>query len=223
MDSRIFILLQDRIQYIISFLVPVVPLLATGGFFSLLSHIPLAGIYPLLCVFVLWFISLFSIYLLSGTTTCSRLIYFLHTFQNLSFLQEGLFFRLENGIRNQDMDAGILVATEMWLLWGFLDWQWKKKICWYLSVVVDQLLCAALQTHGLQHARFPCPSSSPRVCSNSCPWHWWCHPTIFSVDLFSSCPKSFPASGSLPVTRLFASGGQSIGASAPESVLPVSI
>lgn len=116
MDSRIFILLQDRIQYIISFLVPVVPLLATGGFFSLLSHIPLAGIYPLLCVFVVWFISLFSIYLLSGTTTCSRLIYFLHTFQNLAFLQEALFFKLENGIRNQDMDAGILVATEMWLL-----------------------------------------------------------------------------------------------------------
>ena len=140
MDSRIFILLQDRIQYIISFLVPVVPLLATGGFFSLLSHIPLAGIYPLLCVFVVWFISLFSIYLLSGTTTCSRLIYFLHTFQNLAFLQEGLFFKLENGIRNQDMDAGILVATEMWLLWGFLDWQWKKNMlvliccCWSVAM-----------------------------------------------------------------------------------------
>ena len=108
-------------QYNVSFLVPVIPLLATGGFFSLLSYVPLAGIYPLLCVFILWFISLFSISLLSGTTTCSRLIYFLHTFQNLPFLQEGLFFKLENGIRNQDMDAGILVATEMWLLLSFLD------------------------------------------------------------------------------------------------------
>ena len=93
MDSRIFILLWDRIQYNVSFPVPVVPLLATGGFFSLLSYVPLAGIYPLLCVFILWFISLFSISLLSGTTTCSRLIYFLHTFQNLPFLQEGLFFK----------------------------------------------------------------------------------------------------------------------------------
>ena len=111
MDSRIFILLQDRIQYIISFLVPVVPLLATGGFFSLLSHIPLAGIYPLLCVFVLWFISLFSIYLLSGTTTCSRLIYFLHTFQNLSFLQEGLFFRLEK----KKSEREELTSWEKWM------------------------------------------------------------------------------------------------------------
>ena len=127
-------------QYNVSFLVPVIPLLATGGFFSLLSYVPLAGIYPLLCVFILWFISLFSISLLSGTTTCSRLIYFLHTFQNLPFLQEGLFFKLENGIRNQDMDAGILVATEMWLLLSFLDWQWKKNMlvliccCWSVAM-----------------------------------------------------------------------------------------
>ena len=77
----------------------------------------------------------------------------------------------------------------------------------------------SLWAHGLQHARLPC-SSSPRVCSNSCPLSQWCHATISSsVVPFSSCPQSFPASGSFPRSRLFASGGQSIGASA--SVLPV--
>ena len=60
--------------------------------------------------------------------------------------------------------------------------------------------------------------------SNSCPLSWWCHPTIsFSVALFSFCPQSFPASESFPVSRLFASGGQSIGASASASILAVEI
>ena len=62
------------------------------------------------------------------------------------------------------------------------------------------------------------------VCSNSCPLSRWCHPTISSsVSLFSSCLQSFPASGSFPVSRLFTSGGQSIGASASASVLPINI
>ena len=66
------------------------------------------------------------------------------------------------------------------------------------------------------------PSLSPRVCSNSCPSSQWCHPTISSsVAPFSPCPQSFPASGCFPVSRLFESGGQSIGASA--SVLPMNI
>ena len=65
---------------------------------------------------------------------------------------------------------------------------------------------------------------SPRVCSNSCPLSRWCHPTTsFSVTLFSSCPQSFPASGSLPVIWIFTSGSQSIGASASASVLPMNI
>ena len=69
-------------------------------------------------------------------------------------------------------------------------------------------------THGLQHARLPYPSPSPRACSNSCPLNGWCHPTISSsVILYSSCPQSFPESGSFPMSRLFTSGGQSIGAS----------
>ena len=73
-------------------------------------------------------------------------------------------------------------------------------------------------------ARFPCPSLSPRACSNSCPLSWWCHPTISSsVVPFSSCSQSFPASGSSLMSRLVTSGGQSIGASASASVLPMNI
>ena len=82
----------------------------------------------------------------------------------------------------------------------------------------------SLRPHGLQHARLPCPSLSSGVCSNSCPLSWWCHPTSSSdVVPFSSCPQSSPASGSSPVSRLFSSGGQSIGVSASASVLPVNI
>ena len=67
------------------------------------------------------------------------------------------------------------------------------------------------RTHGLQHARFPSPSATPRVYSNSCPLSWWCHPTISSsVVPFTSHLQSFPASGSFPRSQLFTSGGQSI-------------
>ena len=76
--------------------------------------------------------------------------------------------------------------------------------------------------HGLQHTRPPCPSSTPRACSNSSPSSWWCHPTISSsVIPFSSCLQSFPASGSFQMSQFFASGGQSIRASASASVLPM--
>ena len=67
----------------------------------------------------------------------------------------------------------------------------------------------SLQLHGLQHPRLPCSSPSPGICSNTCPLSRWCHPTISSfVALFFSCPQSFPASGSFPVSRLFTSCGQ---------------
>ena len=79
-----------------------------------------------------------------------------------------------------------------------------------------------LQPHGLQDTRLPFTSLSPGVCSNSCPLSQWCHPIISSsVVPFSSCLQSFPASGSSPMSRLFASGDQSIGAS--DSVLPINI
>ena len=74
---------------------------------------------------------------------------------------------------------------------------------------------------GLQQAKFPCPSPTPRACSNSCPLSQWCYPTISSsVVHFSSCPQSFPASGSFPMSQFFTSGGQRIGVSASASVSP---
>ena len=85
-------------------------------------------------------------------------------------------------------------------------------------------LCQTLWPHALQHTRLACPSPSPGICSNSCPLSWWCHPTISpSIVPFSSYLQSFPASRSLPMSRLFASGGQSIGASALASILPMNI
>ena len=76
---------------------------------------------------------------------------------------------------------------------------------------------------GLQHTRLPCPSPTPRVYSNSCPLQWWYHPTISSSVIPFSCLQSFPASGYFPMSQFFASGGQSIRASASTSVLPVNI
>ena len=78
----------------------------------------------------------------------------------------------------------------------------------------------SLWPHELQHAMPPCPSPTSGVYPNPCPLSWWCHPTISSsVIPFSSCPQSFPASGSFQMTQLFASGGQNIGVSASTSVL----
>ena len=83
--------------------------------------------------------------------------------------------------------------------------------------------CLTLWPHGLQHIMLPCPSSSPGVCPSSCPLNRWYHPTISSSLALFSCLLSFPASGSFPMSYLFVSGGQSIGASASVSVLPKSI
>ena len=86
-----------------------------------------------------------------------------------------------------------------------------------LSVVSD-----SLWLHEPQHTRPPCPSPTPGVHPNSCPLSQWCHPTILSpVIPFSSCPQSFPASGSFPMSQLFTSGGQSIVVSASTSVFPM--
>ena len=85
------------------------------------------------------------------------------------------------------------------------------------SVVSD-----SLRPHEPQHARPPCPSPTPRVYPNSCLLSRWCHPTISSsVIPCSSCPQSFPASGSFQMSQLFASGSQSIGVSASASFLPM--
>ena len=83
------------------------------------------------------------------------------------------------------------------------------------------IMSDSLWTHGLQNARPPCPSPTPRVHSNSCPSSWWCHLAISSsVVPFSSCPQFLPASKSFPMSQLFAWGGQSTGVSALASFLP---
>ena len=81
-------------------------------------------------------------------------------------------------------------------------------------------LCPTLRPHELQHARSPCPSPTPGVHPNPCPSSRWCHPTISSsVIPFSSCPQSFPTSGSFQRSHLFASGGQSIRVATLKSLL----
>ena len=100
--------------------------------------------------------------------------------------------------------------------------QWslgKQSIQFQFSCSV---VSSSLWSHGVQHARLPCSSLTPGVCSNSCPLTRWCHLTISSsVVPFSSCLQSFPASGPFPMSHFFASGGQSVGASV--SVLPMCI
>ena len=104
----------------------------------------------------------------------------------------------------------IYLPIHLLSLWLHLAWfypvywlfllQWSSFLSpgfWFSSV--QSLNYVYLWPHGLQHARLPCPSPTPRACSNSCPSSRWCHPTISSsVVPFSPCPQSFPASGSFP-------------------------
>ena len=132
--------------------------------------------------------------------------------------------------------AGRIKLVPVWLHWevkfvpGF-SWSWPHMpfsfflilICILLLLLFRfSVLSESLQPHGLQHIRLPYPSPSPRACSNSCPLSYWCHPVKASSAIpFSSCPQSFPASGSFPMSQFFISGGQSIRASALVSVLPM--
>ena len=104
--------------------------------------------------------------------------------------------------------------------WFPLDWLVWSPCCpvqFSHSVLSD-----SLRPHESQHARPPCPSPALGVYSNTCPSSRWCHPTMSSsVIPFSSCPQSLPASGSFPMSQLFAWGGQSTGVSASASVLPM--
>ena len=95
----------------------------------------------------------------------------------------------------------------------------------YISVsqLSRSVMSNSLVLHGLQHTRLPCPSPTLRTCSNSCPSSWYYHPTISSSVIPFSCLQSFPESGSFTMSQFFASSGQSIGASASASVLPMNI
>ena len=101
-----------------------------------------------------------------------------------------------------------------------------KEINEYTRMLSVQFSCSVMSDSlwpcELQHSRLSCPSPTLGACSNSCPLSWWCHPTISSCVIpFSFCLQSFPASGSFPMSQFFASGSQSIGASASVSVLAV--
>ena len=112
---------------------------------------------------------------------------------------------------------------------GFSSYDWIIFGCVHVCTYASQLLYLfissvqfsrsvvsdSLWPHGPQNARPSCPSPTPGAHTNPCPLSWWCHPIIsFSVVPFSSCPQSFPASGSFQISQLFASGGQSVGVSA---------
>ena len=108
----------------------------------------------------------------------------------------------------------------VWLIsFYFLCKYCRLLLCSYHVVVSHSVVSDSLWPHVLQHTRFPCPSLSPGICSNSLPLSRWCHIYISSsVALLSSCPQSFPAPGSFSISWLFTSVGQSIGASASVSV-----
>ena len=108
---------------------------------------------------------------------------------------------------------------------GLLKWVHKWIIHILGSVQFSRFVVSdSLPPHVLQYARPPCPSPTPRVHPNPCPLSRWCHPTISSSAVpFSSCPQSFPASGSFQMSQFFASSGQSFGVSASPSVLPMNI
>ena len=141
---------------------------------------------------------------------------------------------IQNSIHKSNvMLASGKISQPCWLTPSF----WKSIIYkmglsfipWHLQLYYSgdllfscSVMSDSLWPHGLQHARLPCLSPSPRACSNSCPLSPWCCPTILSsVVPFSFCLQSFPASGSFQMSPFFASGSQSIGASA--SVLPMNI
>ena len=97
----------------------------------------------------------------------------------------------------------ICIISTFWVLWTCSNDHWQQ-----FSLIAQ--LYPTLRPHGLQHTGPPCSSPIPGTCSNSCPWSWWCLPTISSsVISFSSCLQSWPASGSFPMSQLFALGGQS--------------
>ena len=121
--------------------------------------------------------------------------------------------------KHQESEDSWKPAEEDFRPIGEVKYDNASSVLFSCSVMSD-----SLQPHEPQHSRPPCPSPTPWLYSNSCPLSQWCHPTISSsVIPFSSRLQSFSASGSFPMSQLFASGGQSIGVSASTSVRPMNI
>ena len=118
------------------------------------------------------------------------------------------------GLRDEEFESRPAMGIPHWRL--FLFCSGSESVQFSCSVLSD-----SLWPHEPQHTRPPCPSPTPGVYSNSRPLSQWRHPAILSVVPFSSCPQSFPASGSFQMSQFFTSGGQSIGVSASASVLPM--
>ena len=140
-----------------------------------------------------------------------------------------MFWAYDQSLRKSAYNEKTLHFISKTILWIFRSWEvsWLKandtSRYFYHSVQFSSSVVSdSLRPHGLQHTRLPCPSPTPRACSNSCPSSQWCHPNIsISVIPFSSGLQSFSALGSFPMTQFFASGGQSIGVSASASALPM--
>ena len=96
----------------------------------------------------------------------------------------------------------VKMSTSMFLSYSVTITKCFQLCPWDLILFSCSVMSNSLQLHGLQYTRVPCPSLPPRACSNSWPLSWWCHPTISSSAIpFSSCPQSFPASGSFSMSR----------------------
>ena len=113
--------------------------------------------------------------------------------------------------KGKGIHASILAWRIQWTSpWGCKESDTTERLSLHFMTAFNfcccysiTMSCVTLQPGGWQHARLPCPSLSPAVCSNSCPLSQWCHPNISSsVIPFSSCLQSFPASGSFPVSQV---------------------
>ena len=124
----------------------------------------------------------------------------------------------------------MLLNISLYWTWSETSWLWFTGFFFFFPLQFSlvkfshSVVSDSLWPHGLQQARPPCPSPTPRVYSNSCPLSQWCHPAISSsVIPFFFCLQSFPASGSFQMSQFLASGGQSIEVSASASALPINI
>ena len=135
----------------------------------------------------------------------------------------------------QGLNPGLLHCKQILYCLSYQGSPWIHLTCYFISCIgktssaINVQFSSSLshvptlQPHGLQHTRLPCPSPTPRACLNSCLSSQWCHTTILSSVLPFSCLQSFPALGSFPMNQFFISGGQSNGASASASILPMNI